>query len=159
MVSTGRLADNGIEPLFRRHDVRLILEADQSFIGAGQRNLDSGMYMLPDPQLQDLEKRNNFRTSSAGLDADNDGCEDAVIGGVEKDSNATEASFELYAQSRYRHREGRKPRNSYTARLPQYLSTPHPTEHSGVDFHPGRIPTVTSRIPSLWRQRRSASSQ
>ena len=72
MVSTGCFAENGIESLFRRHDVRMMLEADQSFIGAGQRNLDSGMYMLPEPQLQDLEERDNFRTSSVGLDADND---------------------------------------------------------------------------------------
>ena len=60
LASTGRLADNGIESHFRRHDFCLMLQADQSFIGAGQRNLGSGMYVLPEPQLQDLEESDNF---------------------------------------------------------------------------------------------------
>ena len=160
LVSTGRLADNGIESLFRRHEVRLMLEADQSFIGAGQRNMHSGMYMLPEPQLQDLEEHDNFPTSSAGLDADNDDeSEDVVDDVIEQDRDATGVLFKLQAKSRCFHRERRTPRKLHKATPPQCFSTPNPTERSGVDFDPGTVPKVSSRLLSSWRQRRSASSQ
>ena len=160
LVSTGRLADNGIESHFRRHDVRLMLELDRSFIGAGQRNLDSGMYMLPEPELQNLEEPGHFPTLHPGLHAGNiDVSEDVVADCIEQDSDGTGASFELHAESRYSHRERRKPQKLNMATPAQSLSTPPPTKRSGVDFDSGTVPRVTSRALSWWRRARSASSQ
>lgn len=51
-MSTGRLADNGIESTFRRCDVRLVMESDALFVGAGTRDKTSGMYLLPEPQMK-----------------------------------------------------------------------------------------------------------
>jgi len=56
-VSTGRLADNGIESHFRRHDVRLNLESKQLFVGTGIRDPVSGLYMFPEPVLQNGGKQ------------------------------------------------------------------------------------------------------
>ena len=49
LVSTGKLADNGIQSNFRRLDVQLSLEEDGFYIGCGSRHSRSGMYTLPDP--------------------------------------------------------------------------------------------------------------
>ena len=49
LVSTGRLADNGIESHFRRDDVQLVLQQDEFVIGHGYRDTETGMYMLPEP--------------------------------------------------------------------------------------------------------------
>ena len=47
LVSTGRLADNGIESNFRRRDVQLFLEEENFYVGCGKRDTESGMYTLP----------------------------------------------------------------------------------------------------------------
>lgn len=49
LVSTGRLADNGVESHFRRHDVRFIPESVDVIIGRGTRDSKTGMYMLAEP--------------------------------------------------------------------------------------------------------------
>ena len=49
LVSTGKLADNGIESLFRRKDILLKLETDGTVIGCGFR-ASNGMYVLPSPK-------------------------------------------------------------------------------------------------------------
>ena len=49
LVSTGKLADNGIQSLFRRFDVRLSLQTNSFFVGIGSRDKKSGMYMLLEP--------------------------------------------------------------------------------------------------------------
>lgn len=51
LVSTGRLADNGIESLFRRHDFVLQLESDATTIGQGDRDSSSGLYVFPNQNL------------------------------------------------------------------------------------------------------------
>lgn len=53
LVSTGRLADNGIESHFRRNDVRLLIEKDGFLIGTGKRDTDTSLYMLPEPVNQE----------------------------------------------------------------------------------------------------------
>ncbi|MBW5416393.1 GAG-pre-integrase domain-containing protein, partial [Pseudomonas sp. MAG002Y] len=55
LVSTGKLADNGIQSLFRRFDVRLSLQTTNFFIGLGSRDKTSGMYMLPEPVSQNTQ--------------------------------------------------------------------------------------------------------
>lgn len=50
LVSTGRMADNGIESHFRRFDLLLKLEDSGTFIGRGVRCEDSGMYTFPSPR-------------------------------------------------------------------------------------------------------------
>ena len=50
LVSTGRLADNGIESRFRRYDVCLNLESGGFFVGAGKRDMHTRMYTLPEPE-------------------------------------------------------------------------------------------------------------
>ena len=55
LVSTGKLADNGIQSLFCRFDVRLSLQTNSFFIGLGSRDKTSGMYMLPEPISQSTE--------------------------------------------------------------------------------------------------------
>ena len=47
LVSTGRLADNGIESNLRRHDVQLFLEDNKFYVGCGKRDVNYGMYTLP----------------------------------------------------------------------------------------------------------------
>ena len=49
MVSTGNMADRGIESRFRRRDVQLFLEKNNFYLGAGSRQLSTGMYILPHP--------------------------------------------------------------------------------------------------------------
>lgn len=49
LFPTGRLADNGVESQFRRHDVVLERESNKSVIGYGTRDLDSIMYVLSAP--------------------------------------------------------------------------------------------------------------
>ena len=158
LVSIGRLADNGIESHFRRHDVRLMLEADKYFIGAGQRNLDSGMYILPEPQLQDSEEPDNSFTSNLRLGADNEN-EPGDVGDVKQSSNATAASSEPQIESQYSHRERRKPQKLYVATSTQCFSTPSPTGNSGAEFVSRTFPKVTNPALSSWRQKRSPSSQ
>jgi len=51
LVSTGRLADNGIESLFRRNDFVLQLESDATTIGQGDRDSSSGLYVFPNQNL------------------------------------------------------------------------------------------------------------
>ena len=53
LVSTGKLADNGIESLFRRKDLLLKLEVDGTIIGNGIRALN-GMYILPSPNYENV---------------------------------------------------------------------------------------------------------
>ena len=50
LVSTGRLADNGIESKFGRCDVRLTLESNNFYVGLGSRDTESGLYMMPQPE-------------------------------------------------------------------------------------------------------------
>lgn len=50
-VSTGRLADKGVESLFRRKYILLMLESDGTIVGSGDRDLESKMYVLPFPYL------------------------------------------------------------------------------------------------------------
>ena len=52
LVSTGNRTDNGIESTFGRTDVKLILEENRFFVGSGDRDQDSRMYMLPQPISQ-----------------------------------------------------------------------------------------------------------
>ena len=47
LVSTGKLADNGIESEFRRHDLKLKLEGSGKTIGNGSRDQKTGLYVLP----------------------------------------------------------------------------------------------------------------
>lgn len=47
LVSTGKLADNGIESHFRRHNMLLKLEDSSDIIGCGSRDHSSGLYVLP----------------------------------------------------------------------------------------------------------------
>ena len=54
LVSTGRLADNGIESHFRRRDVQLSLEESRFVVGCGERDEETGMYMLPEPISQSV---------------------------------------------------------------------------------------------------------
>ena len=54
LVSTGRLADNGIESHFCRTNVRLVLEENRFFVGSGDRNSKSRMYMLPEPMSHSI---------------------------------------------------------------------------------------------------------
>ena len=49
----GKLADNGIESLFRRKDLLLKLEVDGTIIGNGIRALN-GMYILPSPNYENV---------------------------------------------------------------------------------------------------------
>jgi len=49
LVSTGRLADNGIESCFRRYDVILNMESSGFHIGCGNRDMENRLYMLPEP--------------------------------------------------------------------------------------------------------------
>lgn len=53
LVSAGRLAINGIESRFRRHDGVLEPESDKSVIGYGSRDPDSKMYVLSVPLAPD----------------------------------------------------------------------------------------------------------
>lgn len=46
LVSTGRLADNGIESNFGRNSVRLDHESHRFHIGTGSTNSENVMYML-----------------------------------------------------------------------------------------------------------------
>lgn len=55
LVSTGLLADNGIESHFRLSYVHLMLGADSVFIGSGARNVKYGMYFLPESESHTLE--------------------------------------------------------------------------------------------------------
>ena len=56
LVSTGRLADKDIESTFRKHDVQLVLNAGERFyIGAGTRDLESKMYLLPNPVIHERQ--------------------------------------------------------------------------------------------------------
>jgi len=57
LVSTGRLADNGIFSFFRRSDVRLSSESDGFVLGTGLRDPETRMYMLPEPQSQSSSER------------------------------------------------------------------------------------------------------
>jgi len=49
LVSTGRLADNGIESHFGRNHVSLALESDGFYIGNGVRDINSRLYTFPRP--------------------------------------------------------------------------------------------------------------
>lgn len=51
LISTGCLADNGIESHFRRHNVLLILETSGTSVGTGARDPETKMYVLPSPVL------------------------------------------------------------------------------------------------------------
>ena len=55
LVSTGKLADNGILSLLRRFDVRLSLQTNSFFNGLGSSDKTSGMYMLPEPISQSTQ--------------------------------------------------------------------------------------------------------
>lgn len=52
IVSIGSLADKGIESHFGRAEVKLILKENGFFIGSGNRDSISTMYMLPHPIFQ-----------------------------------------------------------------------------------------------------------
>lgn len=51
LVSTGRLADHGIESLYRRHYVLLKLEDCGTVIECGQQSVENGMYSLLSPHI------------------------------------------------------------------------------------------------------------
>lgn len=57
LVSTGRLADNGIESKFRRNDVLLTLESDGFRIGTGQRDQETRLYTMPEPVVDMSSER------------------------------------------------------------------------------------------------------
>lgn len=54
LVSTGRLADHGIESLFRRNEFILQLESDQTIIGKGIRDFDSKLYVLSHEKFESI---------------------------------------------------------------------------------------------------------
>lgn len=64
LVSTGRLADNGIESLFRRHDVLLQLESNNTVIGHGIRDLDSKLYVFSNEIAMNVLKVSDVTNSS-----------------------------------------------------------------------------------------------
>lgn len=68
LVSTGRLADNGIESHFRRNDVCLTLETDAFYVGSGTRDQSSRMYMLPHPQSHSSWEEQAFVATSVQKD-------------------------------------------------------------------------------------------
>lgn len=51
LVSVGRLADNGIESLFRKDDVMLKLKSQNFVVGHGTRDISTGLYALPTPLI------------------------------------------------------------------------------------------------------------
>lgn len=53
LVSTGQLADNGIESIFRRHDIILQLESNSQCIGGGNINLGTQLYTLPSESMNE----------------------------------------------------------------------------------------------------------
>lgn len=52
LVSTGNLADNGIESQFQRHNLNLNLEGSGKTIGNGSRDRFTGLYVLPSACIQ-----------------------------------------------------------------------------------------------------------
>lgn len=52
LVSTERLAENGIQYHFSRSDVLLKLESNGSLIERGSRDVHNRMYVLPSPRTQ-----------------------------------------------------------------------------------------------------------
>lgn len=52
LVSTGCLADNGIDSSFRRQGALLSLEKDDFYIGSGERDAETGLYAFPQPFFQ-----------------------------------------------------------------------------------------------------------
>ena len=64
LVSVGRLADNGIESLFRKDDVQLRLENSNVALACGVRDRKTGLYSLPSP--------NTLSSTALGISTEND---------------------------------------------------------------------------------------
>lgn len=63
-VYTGSFADNGIESYFRRNYIGLFLESDAFYIGSGNRDLDTQLYMFPEPLSLDFDKHSMISSGS-----------------------------------------------------------------------------------------------